>query len=259
MEESDIRFKISASRRMLYREGCDSNVGGHVSVRDADNPDHFYITPMEYFDETLPDRVLKMTMDLKVLEGDWEASMAASFHAAVYKMRPDANSVIHTHSFYTSLAATRSERIGMYNVVSVLFHEEQGLYEDDGTKPPVYGPELGKALGKGSVVLMKNHGALIVDASLERCTARAIALEMSARYHMDAKAYGGTEFAVAETVRGKKSYEKFWMPMMWESNFRRLRKSDADLWEWLESHNQGKKVASVRPAARVGGALLAKN
>ncbi len=30
---TDIRFRIAAARRILHREGCDSNVGGHVSVR----------------------------------------------------------------------------------------------------------------------------------------------------------------------------------------------------------------------------------
>ena len=34
MDESDIRFKVSAARRILYREGCDSQTAGHVSVRD---------------------------------------------------------------------------------------------------------------------------------------------------------------------------------------------------------------------------------
>ena len=30
--EKDIRWRIAAARRMLHREGCDSNVGGHVSA-----------------------------------------------------------------------------------------------------------------------------------------------------------------------------------------------------------------------------------
>ena len=33
MESTDIRFRIAAARRMLYREGCDSTVAGHVSAR----------------------------------------------------------------------------------------------------------------------------------------------------------------------------------------------------------------------------------
>lgn len=257
MEESDPRFQISAARRMLYNEGCDSNVGGHVSVRDKENPDHFYITPLEYFDETLPDRVLKMTMDLKVLEGDWESSGAAAFHAAFYQARPDVQSVIHTHSHWVSILVTRPEPVGMYNVESVVLLNEQVYHEDDGTAPPVYGPAMAKKVGKKSVVLIKNHGAVVLGDSLEKATIKAMALEKAAKFHVAAKIAGGTEFAPAESARGKGQYEKYWMPSMWEAGYRRLRKSDADLWQWLEAHNAGRKVATMRPPARVGG--VAKN
>ena len=59
----DIRFRIAAARRILYREGCDSNVGGHVSAR-ADGEDAFWVTGFEYFDQTTPDRVCKLGFDL---------------------------------------------------------------------------------------------------------------------------------------------------------------------------------------------------
>ena len=41
------------------------------------------MTPFEYFDETLPDRIVKVSMNLQVLEGDWEPSPAIRFHAGV--------------------------------------------------------------------------------------------------------------------------------------------------------------------------------
>ena len=56
-------FKIAATRRMLYREGCDSNVGGHVSAR-AIGEDAFWATGFEYFDQTRPDGVAKLDMSL---------------------------------------------------------------------------------------------------------------------------------------------------------------------------------------------------
>ena len=82
MDVDDIRFRIAAARRILARNGCESRVAGHVSAR-AEGEDAFYVSPFEYFDETLPDRVVKVSMDLEVLEGDWEASPAIRFHAAV--------------------------------------------------------------------------------------------------------------------------------------------------------------------------------
>ena len=51
--EKDIRWRISAARRMLHREGCDSNVGGHVSARAEDRDGAFWVTGFEYFDTTV--------------------------------------------------------------------------------------------------------------------------------------------------------------------------------------------------------------
>jgi len=80
MDVDDIRFKLAASRRILANNGCESRVAGHVSAR-AEGEDAFFVTPFEYFDETLPDRIVKVSFDLQVLEGEWEPSPAVRFHA----------------------------------------------------------------------------------------------------------------------------------------------------------------------------------
>jgi L-fuculose-phosphate aldolase len=166
MDTSDIRFKVAAARRMLARAGCESMVAGHVSAR-ADGEDAFYVTPFEYFDETLPDHVVKVGFDLECLEGEWEPSPAIQFHSAIYQERPDVRSVIHTHSKWVSVFATTRRTIGMYNVVSVLFHDDQVLYEDDGTRPAVDGKRMAVELGNKRVILMKNHGCVIASQSLD--------------------------------------------------------------------------------------------
>ncbi|MCL0101491.1 class II aldolase/adducin family protein [Dehalococcoidia bacterium] len=250
MNERDIRFKIAASRRMLHREGCDSTVGGHVSSRAADGST-FWISPFEYFDETTPDRVVRLDMDLHPLDGEWEPSPAASFHAALYQGRPDIGSVIHTHSKYTSLFVTRRDIVGQYNVASVLFWDEQVLFEDDGLKPPVYGPDMVEALGPDrTVLLVKNHGAIIVGDTLENATIKAMVLETACWYHLEAEKIGGTEFPEPEVIRGKAAYEKYYLPNMWKANFRRLRRSDPDLFEWLDDPKTTKDaITSLREAS----------
>ena len=143
------------------------------------------------------------------------------------------NSVIHTHSHYVSIFATTRRMIGMYNVVSVLFHEDQALYEDDGTHPPVDPELMCAALGDRRVLLIKNHGAIIVSQSLENATIEACMLEVAAEYQMEAEAIGGTEFPDVEARRARVKYHKYFLPQMWDANFRRLRKSDPDLFAFV--------------------------
>ncbi|HEX7096188.1 MAG TPA: class II aldolase/adducin family protein [Acidimicrobiales bacterium] len=242
MDMNDPRFRIAAARRMLARADCDSGVAGHVSER-VKGEDAFWVSPFGYFDETTPDMVVKLSFGLDRLSGDWEPSPAVQFHAAIYDQRPDVGAIIHTHSFWVSVFATKPRTIGMYNVASVLFWDNQVLHEDDGTKAPVQGKELAAELGDKGVVLIKNHGAIIASDTLEHATIEAMMLERAARFHLEAERIGGTEFPEAEVLRGREKYRQHFLPQMWAANMRRLRRSDPDLFEALDTPQE----AAVSP------------
>src|SRR3954447_1838734 len=210
MDTSDIRFRIAAARRMLYRQGCDSNVGGHVSAR-AHGEDAFWVTGLEYFDQTTPDRVVQLGFDLEARVGEMAFSPAVNFHAAIYQRRPDVEAIVHLHSHHVSVLSSTGRTIGMYNVASVLFHEEQVTYSDDGHKEHV---SVADALGDKRVVLIKNHGAIVASQSLEHATIEAVVLEEAARFHLECEAAGGTEIARDEVIAGKAMYQKHFLPNM---------------------------------------------
>jgi L-fuculose-phosphate aldolase len=230
VDETDIRFRIAAARRILYREGCDSNVGGHVSAR-AEGEDAFWVTGFEYFDQTTPDRVCKLGFDLSPIEGHMPFSPAVNFHARIYATRPDVGAIVHLHSHHVSVLSSTGRTVGMYNVASVLFHEEQATYFDDGIKSHL---AVVDALADKRVVLMKNHGAIVASPTLESATIEAVMLEHCARLHLECEAAGGTEILEAEVVAGKAMYRKHFLPNMWEANVERLRRSDPDLFTWLD-------------------------
>jgi len=230
VDATDIRFRIAAARRILYRQGCDSNIGGHVSAR-AHHEDAFWVTGLEYFDQTTPDRVCKLGFDLQAREGEMAFSPAVNFHARIYETRPDVEAIVHLHSRYVSVFSSLGRTIGMYNVASVLFHDDQATFFDDGVKPHL---EVVDALGTKRVVLMKNHGAIVASQSLEQATIEAVMLEEAARYHLECEAAGGTEILGAEVVAGRAAYQKYFLPNMWEANLARLRVSDPDLFEGID-------------------------
>jgi L-fuculose-phosphate aldolase len=112
--ESDPRFQIAAARRILHREGLDSQVGGHVSLR-VPGEEAFLVTPFQYFDETLPEHVSKVGFDLRVIEpGTLPASPGINFHASIYAARPDVHCVIHTHAKNMSVLSTTGVAFDVY-------------------------------------------------------------------------------------------------------------------------------------------------
>ena len=228
-------FQVAAARRMLARGGCESRVAGQVALRDPDRPETLWISPWGYFDETLPDHVVHVSMDLEVLSGDGGVSPAVGFHARMLRDRPAAGAVIHTHSPYVEVLSTTGADMGMYSADACLFHDEQAHYFDDGVRPIVDGPRMSAALGERSVLWLGNHGVVIVAASLALATVKAITLETSARCHVEAQQIGGKEMPIAEAVRSKALYLENFIGAMWEANWRRLRRSDPDLFETLDS------------------------
>ncbi|MCU1401582.1 MAG: class aldolase/adducin family protein [Acidimicrobiales bacterium] len=231
MEESDLPFRIAAGRRMLYREGCDSNVGGHVSAR-AETGEGFWVTGFEYLDETMPANIAMLDFDLEPLIGQHALSPAVNFHALIYRLRPDVNAIVHLHSHYISVLSSTGSTVGMYNVAAVLFHDEQVTYFDDGHKAHT---QVAHDLGDRRVAILQNHGAIIASDTLEHAVIEAMTLEMCARYHLECVAAGGKEIALDEVVGGKTMYRKYFLQHMWDANYRRIRRTDPDLFATLDT------------------------
>lgn len=228
MSSEQVRFEIAMARRILAREGCESAVAGHVSVREP-GEDAFWVSPFEYFDETVPERVVKSSFDLELIEGEWEPSPAIAFHASFYRGRPDVNCVIHTHSHYVTVLATTGQELGMYNDMAALFLDEQVVYQEDGLGRPVDGERMCAAVGDRHVVIVKNHGAIFLGDALETTTVEAFTFEKCARIQVEAEAIGGTEHVRLYVERGKQAYHRYYRPQMWAASVRRLRRDEPDL------------------------------
>jgi L-fuculose-phosphate aldolase len=222
-------FRIAAARRILANEGCESMVAGHVSERSGS--DAFWISPFEYFDETLPDRVIEVGFDMTVRTGSWEASPAVQFHAAIYEQRPDVGAIVHTHSTHISALTTRHEPVLAYNIVAAPFVGRQSLYFEDGLQPPVEGKLVAAALADNDALLISNHGVILVGSSLEHVTMRAVLIEQAARYQLESRAVGGRPMSDEAVAARAAFFDNGGLSSMWQACMRRLPRTDADLFD----------------------------
>lgn len=233
--ESTPHFRIAAARRMLQREGVDSQIGGHVSLR-VPGEDAFYVTPFQYFDETLPEHVMKVGFDLKVREpGSLPASPGINFHASVLKARPDVNCVIHTHGRNGGIVSTLGEPLGTYHVYASIFLDDIAHFRDDpDMTPDEEGEAIVACLGPRRALLMGHHGAINVGPTLEVATVEAMVLEYCAGVQIDAMQIGGKPLDAATARSYRKAYLKnTFHTHMWDANYRRLRRSDPELFQLL--------------------------
>jgi len=233
--ETDPRFQIAASRRILHREGLDSQVGGHVSLR-VPGEDAFLVTPFQYFDETLPEHVSKVGFDMEVIEpGTLPSSVGINFHSSIYQARPDVNCIIHTHARNMSVLSTTGEPFGLYYDYASLFLDEVVPWVDDpDLVPSEEGELMVKALGGRKALLMGHHGSLHVGESLEHVTVEALLMELCAGYQLAAMAVGGKPLDSQTAKSYRNAYLKHgFREQIWIANYRRLLRSDPDLFESL--------------------------
>jgi L-fuculose-phosphate aldolase len=231
----DPRLKISAARRMLFRNGIDSHIGGHVSLR-VPGEAAFLVSPSEYFDETLPQHILKVGFDLRVIEqGAYGGQPGINFHADIYRARPDVNCVIHTHGHNAAVLSTLHAEPVAYHANGALFQDDVVLFHDDpNATPDAEGAAIAASIGQKRALLIANHGVVHVGETLEQTTAEVIMFDLAAGVQLAAMAVGGKPMpaATARTYRDlflKISYRND----LWDANFRRLKRSDPDLFDTI--------------------------
>ena len=126
MTVPDIVNDIVLACRALTVRGCDTGIGGHVSVR-ADGEDAFWINA---FDRTLGeitvDDVMKLDYEGNLLEGDREVSLGFEFHAGVYQNRTDVNAIVHSHGRWITALASLARPLKMRHNLCCIFHDDQG-------------------------------------------------------------------------------------------------------------------------------------
>jgi L-fuculose-phosphate aldolase len=231
--EGSIPFTIAAARRILANQNCFSFAQGHVSAR-GDDGDSFWMTPWQYQDETLPEHVVHLGFDFQRRGGaDLTVGPASQFHKAIYEARPDINSIIHTHSFYVQVISTTDRCVDSFVGEACIIHGAQAFcdlendFHKEGSHP------LAAALGDKHILILKNHGSITTGSCIQDATVRALMLEHCARVQVEAEKIGGKPM-VPEDVY----IRDFWTEAgtsLWNSNFRRLARTDPDLREIVGS------------------------
>ena len=184
------------SRRM-----ASSNSFGHVSIRDPRNPERYLQMQAIAPRDVTVDDLITFDLDSNAIDANGRPAYRERFiHGEIYKMRPDVNAVVHSHS-PTIIPFSVTEK-----PLRAIFHNGHFL----GQGVPVWeirqlageqnnmlvltnelGKSLAEALGKDSVVLMRGHGNAVAGPDLKTAVFRAIYTEVNAKLQLQATMLGG--------------------------------------------------------------------
>jgi HCOMODA/2-hydroxy-3-carboxy-muconic semialdehyde decarboxylase len=177
---------------------------GHVSVRDPRNPNRYLMSRSLAPESVTAADILVLDLDSQIVDPEDEGTplyRERFIHGEIYKLRPDVNAVVHSHSpTVVPFTVTRAKlRPLLHNAAFLGFGAplfEIRKYAGNATDLLVETPELGKALARSlgkqaAVVLMRGHGDSVVGPTLRDAVFRAYYTEVNARLQLQAITIGG--------------------------------------------------------------------
>ncbi len=101
-ERAHRKAKLAAAFRMFSKAGLDEGVAGHVTVRDPEFPDSYWVNPFGmHFSMIKSSDLVRVDHAGNVVEGNRAVNGAAvAIHCAVHAARPDVVAAAHAHGPY---------------------------------------------------------------------------------------------------------------------------------------------------------------
>ncbi|AIA05364.1 class II aldolase/adducin family protein [Streptomyces noursei] len=128
--------RLVAALRLFGRYGFEEGVSGHVTVRDPEFTDCFWVNPfgMSFALLTVSDLIL-VNGDGKVVEGRHHVNQAAfTIHAQVHRARPDVVAAAHCHSTYGRALSALGELLDPITQDVCAFYEDHALQAQNSTR-----------------------------------------------------------------------------------------------------------------------------
>jgi HCOMODA/2-hydroxy-3-carboxy-muconic semialdehyde decarboxylase len=203
------------ANRILYARGVVDGFG-HVSVRDGSDPQRFLLARNMAPALVTRDDVMTFALDGTAIGDDRAPYLERFIHGSIYRARPDAGAVVHSHSPAIIPFGLVKDAVfrPVFHMASFLrgpiplfeIRDEVGADNDMLVRDESMGDALARVLGTGPTVLMRGHGSTTVGRTVQEAVFRAVYAEANARILADALRLGTvTYLSETEAARSAES------------------------------------------------------
>ncbi|WP_176611842.1 class II aldolase/adducin family protein [Actinomadura sp. WMMB 499] len=186
--------RLTAALRIFGKFGFEEGVAGHITARDPERDDHFWVNPfgMSFKHIRVSDLIL-VNHEGKVVEGRYPVNEAAfAIHSQVHQARPDVVAAAHSHSTYGRAMSALGRKLEPITQDVCAFYQDHGLFDDyTGVVTDLEeGKRIAAALGDHKAVILRNHGLLTVGDTVDAAAWWFITMERSCQVQLLAQAAG---------------------------------------------------------------------
>ena len=202
--EWEVRLQLAALYRVFDWMGWTELIYNHITARVPGSERHYLINPYGlWYSEVTASNLVKVNLTGDVVDGSTFPINRAGFviHSAIHGAREDAQCIIHTHSTAGSAVACKKEGLRYDNFYSailcghVAYHDFEGLTTD-----PSECPRLVASLGEKPILILRNHGLLVVGGDIPSTFSTYWTLQRACEIQAATDAMAGENLAITKAV-----------------------------------------------------------
>lgn len=186
--------RLAAAFRLFARYGFDEGIAGHITARDPEFTDHFWVNPFGmYFGHIRVSDLILVDSQGEVVKGNRPVNQAAfAIHSQIHETRPDIIAAAHAHSLYGKAWSSLGRLLDPLTQDACSFYKDHSVFDDytGVVLDTSEGKRIASTLGKHKAAILRNHGILTVGYSVDEAAWWFITMERSCQAQILAEAAG---------------------------------------------------------------------
>lgn len=187
--------QLAGAFRIFGRFGFGEGIAGHITVRDPEDPEMFWVNPfgMSFRHIRVSDLIM-VDHSGRIVIGNKPVNQAGFvIHSAVHEAHPDVVAAAHAHSVYGKAWSSLGRPLDPITQDACALYENHGVVQE-GAGAVVLDPEAGRALARGltgrRMVFHQNHGIFSVGETVAEAAWWFISTERNCQAQLMAEAAG---------------------------------------------------------------------
>ncbi len=193
-ERLHLKQRLAGAFRLFSKFGFDEGAAGHITARDPEKKDHFWVNPLAmHFSQIKVSDLILVNHHGEVVEGNRPVNAAAfAIHSQVHAARQDVTAAAHSHSVYGKSWSSLGRLLEPLTQDACAFYNDHSLFDDytGVVLETEEGRRIAKALGNHKAVILRNHGLLTVGKTVDEAAWWFITMERSCQAQLLAEAAG---------------------------------------------------------------------
>jgi ribulose-5-phosphate 4-epimerase/fuculose-1-phosphate aldolase len=215
---ADARVDLAAAHRLAVRDNLHEGTWNHISFADPENAAAILISPSYmHWSHVTASSLEHLGPDAELAKRDLALWVAYRIHYPLHQARPDAKCVIHVHSPNVVALSMLGVPLNKAEQSALTFHDQvaytseyDGLWPDDLEQ----GRRMAEVLGeRNTVLILRNHGAIVIGATVGRAYTAVYVLERAAQNQILAMSTGQPLNNLSDAQLERYLGKEWWSPV----------------------------------------------